>query len=79
MSGYYTARQKDSFYNAKGLLLKSKRTPFEEQKDSFWNAKGLLLQHIRVCNEEVYVQTQLPIGAVHHLVHTTFYYRISRH
>ena len=37
-----TAKQKDSFWSAKGLVLKCKRTPFREQKDSFWSAKGLL-------------------------------------
>ena len=36
--------QKDSFWLAKGLVLMSKRTRFDEQKDSFWNAKGPLLE-----------------------------------
>ena len=33
--------QKDSFYNAKGLHLDGKRTPFTMQKDYIWRAKGL--------------------------------------
>ena len=36
--------QKDSFWVAKGFVLKCKRTPFRMQKDSFWKAKGLLLK-----------------------------------
>ena len=36
--------QKESFYNAKGVLLECKTSPFGTQKEPFWNAKGLLLE-----------------------------------
>ena len=36
--------QKESFYNAKGVLLPCKRSPFGVQNESFWNAKGALLE-----------------------------------
>ena len=42
----HTALQKDSFWNAKGLVLQCKRTRFRTQKESFWKAKGLLLENV---------------------------------
>ena len=40
--------QKDSFYNAKGLHLHSKRTPFTMQKDYIRWAKGLHLKRRKI-------------------------------
>ena len=40
--------QKDSFYNAKGLHLEGKRTPFTMQKDYIWRAKGLHLKRRKI-------------------------------
>lgn len=39
----HTALQKDSFYNAKGLVLERKRSPFGMQKDSFWRMSEIKL------------------------------------
>ena len=36
--------QKDSFWLAKGLVLRCKRTPFTQQKDYIWRPKGVLLK-----------------------------------
>ncbi len=40
--------QKNSFYNAKGLHLEGKRTPFTMQKDYIWRAKGLHLKRRKI-------------------------------
>ena len=37
--------QKESFWLAKRVLLRCKRSPFEEQNESFWRAKGVLLKN----------------------------------
>ena len=37
--------QKESFWLAKRVLLKCKRSPFDEQNESFWRAKGVLLKN----------------------------------
>ena len=34
--------QKESFWDAKGVVLDCKRSPFTMQKEPFWDAKGLL-------------------------------------
>ena len=39
-----SAFQKESFWLAKRVLLKSKTSPFGEQNESFWSAKGVLLK-----------------------------------
>ncbi len=36
--------QKESFWLAKRVLLRCKRSPFDEQNESFWRAKGILLK-----------------------------------
>ena len=36
--------QKESFWLAKRVLLRCKRSPFDEQNESFWRAKGVLLK-----------------------------------
>ena len=36
--------QKESFWRAKRVLLRCKRSPFEVQNESFWRAKGALLK-----------------------------------
>ena len=36
--------QKESFWLAKRVLLRCKRSPFGEQNESFWRAKGVLLK-----------------------------------
>ena len=37
--------QKESFWLAKRVLLRCKRSPFDEQNESFWRAKGVLLKN----------------------------------
>ena len=37
--------QKESFWLAKRVLLKSKTSPFGVQNESFWSAKGVLLKN----------------------------------
>ena len=37
--------QKESFWLAKRVLLRCKRSPFDEQNESFWSAKGVLLKN----------------------------------
>ncbi len=37
--------QKESFWLAKRVLLRCKRSPFGEQNESFWRAKGVLLKN----------------------------------
>ena len=36
--------EKESFWVAKGVLLVSKRSPFEGQKDNYWKAKGVVFE-----------------------------------
>ena len=39
-----SAFQKESFWLAKRVLLRCKRSPFGLQNESFWRAKGALLK-----------------------------------
>ena len=53
--------QKDSFCNAKGLVLGSKRTRFEQQKESFCKAKGLHSDYLKRHSKILYRNFRLII------------------